>query len=267
MVADDMVATKVGVIVAKIKAPGSIIDNAMQRLAGVKRALLQEARTNNVMSIDIAEDISAIDLTNIDGAGTYSRTNILKNIATSADMPAKMLENETMVSGFGEGTEDAKNLARYIDSIRQWMQPAYRFFDEVVMRRAWNEDFYEIIQREYPEEYKDVKYNDAFYRWKNSFEAEWPSLLRDPDSDSKVEEVRQRAIISMMEILLPEMDPDNKARVIEWAVANAGENRLLFPQPLLLDYDALKEYVPPDMHPGDEREPKPHKPSLMRLVD
>jgi len=267
MVADDMVATKVGVIVAKIKAPGSIIDNAMQRLAGVKRALLQEARTNNVMSIDIAEDISAIDLTNIDGAGTYSRTNILKNIATAADMPAKMLENETMVSGFGEGTEDAKNLARYIDSIRQWMQPAYRFFDEVVMRRAWNEDFYEIIQREYPEEYKDVKYNDAFYRWKNSFEAEWPSLLRDPDSDSKVEEVRQRAIISMMEILLPEMDPDNKARVIEWAVANAGENRLLFPQPLLLDYDALKEYVPPDMHPGDEREPKPHKPSLMRLVD
>jgi hypothetical protein len=266
MVADDMVATKIGVIIAKMKAPGSIIDSAMQKLAGVKRALLQEARTNNIMSIDVTEEVSAIDLTNVDGAGNYSRMNILKNIATAADMPAKMLENETMVSGFGEGTEDAKNLARYIDSIRQWMEPAYRFFDDIVMRRAWNEEFYEIIQNEYKEEYGNVKYNDAFYRWKNSFVAEWPSLLETPESDAKVEEVRQRALISMLEILMPEMDPDNKARVIEWAVANAGENKFLFPQPLLLDYDELRNYTPPEPEQGDEPR-KPPKPSLMRLVD
>lgn len=244
MVTDDMISRKAGLIVAKLKAPGSIIDNAMQRLAGMKRQLLKEAETNNVMSIDISEDIESLNLENIEGAGTFARTNILKNIATAADMPAKMLENETMVQGFGEGTEDAKNLARFIDGIREWMNPLYRFFDEIVMRRAWNEDFYSIIQRDYPE-YEGVSYTDAFYRWKNSFKVEWPSLLRDPDSETKAEEVRQKALIAMMEVLLPHMDPDNRVRVIEWAIDNAGENRILFPQPLVLDAEALRDYEPP----------------------
>ena len=255
MVADDMISRKIALIIAKIKAPGSIIDNAMQRMAGIKRQLLKEAENNNVMSIDIAEDVSSINLQNVDGAGTYARNNILKNIATAADMPAKMLDNETFVAGFGEGTEDAKNVARYIDGIREWLDPAYSFFDDIVMRRAWNKDFYETIQSDFAE-YKDVSYNDAFYRWKNSFKAEWPSLLKDPESESKLEEVRQKAVISMMEILLPNMDPDNKSRVIEWAIDNAGENKLLFPQPLLLDYEALRDYEPPRQD-GSPPMPKP----------
>lgn len=255
MVADDMISRKIALIIAKIKAPGSIIDNAMQRMAGIKRQLLKEAENNNVMSIDIAEDVSSINLQNVDGAGTYARNNILKNIATAADMPAKMLDNETFVAGFGEGTEDAKNVARYIDGIREWLDPAYSFFDDIVMRRAWNKDFYETIQSDFAE-YKDVSYNDAFYRWKNSFKAEWPSLLKDPESESKLEEVRQKAVISMMEILLPNMDPDNKSRVIEWAIDNAGENKLLFPQPLLLDYEALRDYEPPQQD-GSPPMPKP----------
>lgn len=260
MIADDMVARKVGLLVAKVKAPGSIIDNAMQRLAGVKRQLLKEAQTNNVLQIDISEEIASIDLQNVDGAGTYARTNILKNIATAADMPAKMLENETMVSGFGEGTEDAKNMAKYIDGIREWMQPIYEFFDEIVMRRAWNEEFFDTIKADYPEEYKDVSYKEAFYRWKNGFKAEWPSLLKDPDSDSKIEEVRQRAIISMLEVLLPQIDEDNRPKLISWAVENAGENRLLFPRPLILDYDDLKNFQPPEGKMPEEPHARPPRP-------
>jgi len=251
MVADDMVARKVGLIIAKMKAPGSIIDNAMQKLAGVKRQLLKEAETNNVMSIDITEDIASLNLMNIDGAGTYARTNILKNIATAADMPAKMLENETMVAGFGEGTEDAKNNSRYIDSIRVWMQPLYDYFDDIVMRRAWNEDFYNTIQNDFPE-YKDIGYKEAFWRWKNSFKSEWPSLLKDEESDAKNEEVRQKSVISMMEVLIPLLDPENKARVIEWAINTTSENTILFPQPLVLDYDTLKEYQPPQVGEGED---------------
>lgn len=257
MVTDDLVARKAGLIVAKLKAPGSIIDNAMQRMAGVKRQLLKEAQTNNVMSIDLAESIESLNLQNIDGAGTFARTNILKNIATAADMPAKILENETMVAGFGEGTEDAKNIARYIDGIREWMEPVYSFFDEIVMRRAWNEDFYRTIQADFPE-YKDVSYNDAFYRWKNSFEAVWPSLLKDPEADTKAEDVRQKAILSMMELLLPQVDPDNRMRLIEWAVDSAGENKTLFPQPLILDYESLKNFEP---------EPKPSGASFTPMSD
>jgi hypothetical protein len=241
MVTDDMIARKAGLIVAKLKAPGSIIDNAISRMAGVKRQILKEAQTNNVLSIDIAEGIESINLQNIDGAGSFARTNIIKNIATAADMPAKLLDNETLVAGFGEGTEDAKNIARYIDGIREWLQPVYDFFDEIVMRRAWNEDFYATIQTDFPE-YKKISYNDAFYRWKNSFEAVWPSLLKDPESDTKAEEVRQNAVVTMLQTLLPVIDPNNKARMIEWATDVVGENKNLFPQPLILDYDSLTEY-------------------------
>ena len=255
MVTDDMIARKAGLIIAKLKAPGSIIDSAMQRLAGVKRQLLKEAATNNVMSIDIAESVESLNLQNIDGAGSFARNNILKNIATAADMPAKLLDNETMVAGFGEGTEDAKNIARYIDGIRAWLNPAYEFFDEIVMRRAWNVDFYETIQADFPE-YKDVSYTDAFYRWKNGFTATWPSLLKDPEADTKAEDVRQKAILGMMEVLLPHMDPDNRTRLIEWAVDSSGENKTLFPQPLVLDYEALAEYEPPQPDAG----PKPPGP-------
>jgi hypothetical protein len=255
MVTDDMIARKAGLIIAKLKAPGSIIDSAMQRLAGVKRQLLKEAATNNVMSIDIAESVESLNLQNIDGAGSFARNNILKNIATAADMPAKMLDNETMVAGFGEGTEDAKNIARYIDGIRKWLAPTYEFFDEIVMRRAWNVDFYETIQADFPE-YKDVSYTDAFYRWKNGFTATWPSLLKDPEADTKAEDVRQKAILGMMEVLLPHMDPDNRTRLIEWAVDSSGENKTLFPQPLVLDYEALAEYEPPQPDAG----PKPPGP-------
>lgn len=253
MVTDDMVARKAGLIVAKLKAPGSIIDNAMQRMAGIKRQILKEAQTNNVMSIDLAESIESLNLQNIDGAGTFARTNILKNIATAADMPAKILENETMVYGFGEGSEDAKNIARYVDTVREWLQPIYSFFDEIVMRRAWNEDFYRTIQADFPE-YKDISYKDAFYRWKNSFEAVWPSLLEDPESETKAEDVRQKAVLSMLQMLMPQLDKDNKVRLIEWAIDSAGENKHLFPQPLILDYEALREFDPPvDDTPKEER--------------
>lgn len=251
MITDDMVARKSGLIVAKLKGPGSIIDNAMQRMAGVKRQLLKEAKTNNVLSIDIAESIESLNLQNIDGAGNFARTNILKNIATAADMPAKILENETLVAGFGEGTEDAKNIARYIDGIREWMNPVYEFFDEIVMRRAWNPDFYVTIQKDFPE-YQPVSHLNAFYRWRNSFEAVWPSLLKDPESDAKAEEVRQKAIKEMFEMLLPNMDPDNKVRLIEWVVDSAGENKSLFQQPLILDLEALKNAAPPDEEPLPE---------------
>jgi hypothetical protein len=244
MITDDMIARKAGLIIAKLKSPGSPLDRAMQVLSGVKRQILKEAQTNNVLSVDITESIESLNLQNIDGAGSFARTNILKNIATAADMPAKMLENETMVAGFGEGTEDAKSIARYIDGIRMWLQPAYDFFDEICMACAWNEEFYATIQADFPE-YKDVSHKEAFWRWKNSFKASWPSLLKDPEADTKAEDVKQKAIISMLQVLMPNMDPDNRTRLIEWAVESSGENKTLFPRPLVLDYEALAEYEPP----------------------
>ena len=54
MITDDLVTKKAGVIVAKLK-PGFIIDNVMQSVAGVKRAMLKDALVGSVLNISIEE--------------------------------------------------------------------------------------------------------------------------------------------------------------------------------------------------------------------
>lgn len=254
---DDLITRKAGVLVAKMKAPGSIADRLMATVAGSKRDLVKEAETDNVISITPEEDIASLDLQNLNGAAGYARKNILENIAVAADMPAKMLNSETFAEGFGEGTEDAKDVARYIDGIRIEMQPLYAFFDRIVQYRAWNPEFYATIQNEFPDEFEDVPYNEAFYRWRNSFAAVWPSLLAEPPSEKvKVDDVKLKAIIALLEVLLPALDPENKAAMIQWAADNFNSLALLFSSPLSLDMEALRDYVPPT--PAVEpAEPKP----------
>ena len=246
MITDDMVTRKAGVLIAKIKPAGSIIDKTMAAMTGLKRNILKDAETNNVISIGQDDSIEAINMQNTDTAMTVARKNLLENIASAADMPAQMLNNETFAEGFGEGQEDAKSVVQYIDYIRTEMQPLYEYFDKIVQARAWNAEFYKTIQAQFPE-YKKIPYTKAFFDWKNSFAAKWPSLLIEPESELiKVEDVRLKAIIAMIEVLLPTLDPDNKSRMVEWAATNFNEQKLLFKQPLLLDYEALAEYEPPD---------------------
>ncbi len=243
MIADDMIQTKLGVFIAKIKSPGSVINNVMKGLAAVKRAFVKEAQTGNVVQIGETDSIETLNMQNADGAGTYSRTNILKNIATSADMPAKLVENETLVMGFGEGTEDAKQIVAYIESVRQWLQPIYAWFDNYVQYRAWNQDFFARIQRLYPEQYGKKEYADVFSEWRRNFAAAWPSLLREPESEQvKVAETKFQAIVSLLQTVMPECDADNKVLLIQSALDNISENKTLFPQAFTLDYEQLRLY-------------------------
>jgi len=253
---DDMVTRKAGVLIAKLQSPGSIIDNMMSKLFGQKRALIQESQTDNVISVGLEEAIETLNLQNLDGAYGQARKNILENIAAANDMPAKLLNSETFAEGFGEGTEDAKNVARYIDRVRVEMRPLYDFFDQIVMHRAWNEEFYKTIQADFPD-YKKIPYSRAFYDWVNSFAAIWPNLLTEPDSEKiKVDETKLKAIISAVEVFAPMLDPDNKARMVQWAAENLNENKLLFQSPLELDIEDLKSFVP--AQPLEEpSEPKP----------
>jgi len=263
MITDDMITRKAGVLVAKIKQAGSIIDNAMVKMTGIKRNILKEARTNNVISINPEEMIETLNMQNLDGAYSIARKNILDNIAAAADMPAMLLKSDTLTEGFGEGTEDAKMIAEYIDGIRERMQPLYEFFDKIVQHRAWDEDFYKTIQADFPDEYGSKSYNEAFYQWQNSFRAEWPSLLQEPESERiKVDETRLRSTIALMEVLIPQADPDNKARIIEWAADTFNAQDLLFESPLLLDYEALASYSPT---PQQEAE-MPDAPSQMGKI-
>lgn len=274
MLTDDLITLKAGVLVAKMKGPGSIIDNMMAKLANWKRSLLKLAKTGSVISIDIDEDIQSLDLKNLDAPATMARKNILENIAVSADMPAKLLNSETFAEGFGEGTEDAKNVARYVEGIRAVMKPLYDFMDKICQYRAWNEEFYKTIQAQFPE-YEKIQYKQAFYEWVGSFHTEWPNLLEEPDSEKvTVEDTKLKAIISIMEVLLPVADPENKARIIQWAADNVNENKVMFSTPLVIDSQAMAEYEPePAGMPGapgtegDEpkglKEPSPPRPESL----
>jgi len=257
MIADDMVSRKVGVIVAKMKQAGSIADRAMAVLQGIKRNVVKEAETNNVINITPEEAIETLNLLNADGALTTARKNILENIAAAVPQPAKLLNSESYAEGFGEGTEDAKDVIRYIEHERETVQPLFKFFDQIVMRLAWTPEFYSTIQATVPE-YKDVDYDTAFYQWKNAFEAIWPSLLEEPESKLvEVEKVKHESIIAVLEVMLPNLDPDNKARLMEWAADNLNESKRLFPSPLILDYEDLRSYEPPTP-PEMPSDPKPH---------
>lgn len=244
MIANDMILTKLGLLVVKKKKPGSLVDNIMLKVAGIARELLKQAQTGQVLQIDVEESIETLNMMNVDGAGTFARTNVLKDVATAADMPAVMLENETMVGGFGEGTEDAKNISRYIDGVRGHIEPSYAFLEPVAMHRAWSPEFYKRIQVLYPDQYGSRQYEDAFMEWRNKYHAEWESFLVEPESESvNVEKTKNESVVAVAQTLLAQVDPENKLVVIQWMLDNIQENKRLFPHEMDLDVDALKDYL------------------------
>jgi len=257
MVTDDLITKKAGVFIAMLSVAGAIIDQIMQVSASIKRMFVQQSTNGNVISIGKDEKIETLNMQNIDGAYGMARKDILENIATGVDMPAILLKQETFAEGFGEGTEDAKMVAQFVDRYRRELRPVYVFLDEITKRRAWNKEFFQIIQEEFSEGYGAMRFEDAFYQWSNSFSAIWPSLLREPDSEQvKTDDVKLKAIIATIEVFGPMMDPENKATLIGWAQDNINENKMMFQSPLLLDLQALAEYEPPQ--PAQEpSEPKP----------
>ena len=261
MLTDDLVTKKAGVLIAKMKQVGSVVDSVMKQMFSRKAALLKDAETGSVLAIGVEEAIETLNMQNLDGAYGRVRSNILKNAATAADMPAKLLENETMVRGFGEGSEDAKAIADYIDGFRLEMLPLYNYFDNVTQWRAWNPEFYETIQADFPE-YKNKPYKQAFFEWQKSFEAIWPNLLKEPESEAvKTDDVKLKGIIAVVEVVAPLLDPENKATLVGWMQDNLNDNVAMFQSPLILDIEALASYEPPqpDTYP-ESKEPKPQAP-------
>lgn len=253
---DDMVSVKGGLLVTKIQGPSSVVNNMMQKLSGIKRMMLKRGKTGEVLQIGANDSIESIDLSNLEKPLDSSRNHILENIAAAADMPAIILNSETFAQGFGEGTEDARSVAVYIDNIREWLEPLYDYFIRICQYRAWSIEFFNSLRADFPE-LKNT-YSLYFSSWINNFEYRWPSSLKEPESEKvKVDEIRFKAIVSMLEVLLPQVntDDENRALLIEWAQTNANANESLFPQRLDLDIDSLKANRPEqprDEEPGGE---------------
>lgn len=246
MIANDVVARKAGIIVAKIKQPGSIASQLMAGAIKEKRDLLAEAENGNVLSVGENDDIHGIDLMNVDGSLTVSRQNIIEDIAAGAKMPSLLISAATFAQARGDGTEDAKAVAQYIDGIRRWLRPLYDFFDTITMYRAWTPEFYETIQNDFPE-YKDVSFETAFSQWRKSFTAIWPSFLKEPESEMvEVEKVSLEALLGVFREMNGSLDPENRARLVGWISDNLNDKKKLFSSPLELDLEALAQYEPPD---------------------
>lgn len=242
---DDMVAVKGGLLVTKIKGPSSVVNNMMQKLSGIKRMMLKRGKTGEVLQIGETDGIESIDLSNLEKPLDSARNHILENIAAAADMPAILLNSETFAQGFGEGTEDARSVAVYIDNIREWLEPLYEFFIRVCQYRAWSITFFQSLRADLSE--LEDAYSVYFASWINNFEYRWPSSLKEPESEKlKVDEIRFKAIIGMGEALLPQLtdDPENRAALIDWMCENANANESLFPQRLDLDFESLEKKPP-----------------------
>ena len=258
MVTDQMVTQKAGLLVAKLKTPGSFIDNIMGSMFGVKRAQIKAGVTGQVLQIGIEEEVEALKLEHLAPAAEFARVNCIKNVATAAGMPASIIAQETLTEGFGEGTEDAKKEAAYLNDLREEMEPAYAFLDRLVQRIAWTEEFYDSLKSDYREL---RSYDTWLYDCMAAFEATWPNIIIEPESEkSKTQDVQMKAVVALLETLLPALDPENKAKLIVWASENANEREELFASKLSFDEEVLGEYLEEhanDPAPGeDEEEPR-----------
>ena len=258
MVTDDLVTFKAGLLIAKQKPAGSIVNRLMQTAAGIKREYLQQGATGNILSIDIDETIEALNLSNTDTAMGKARDNIIANIAAASDVPAILLKDEAFTQGFGEGTEDAKAIVQYVNGIRDDMASLFAFFDKIVMHRAWNKEFYEAVKAAHPEIYKSMSYEQAFYTWQNGFSADWESLMEEPESEKvKVADTKLKGITEILRTIVPSVDPQNRALMIQWAQDNLNEMPEMFASNLQLDIDAISEYEPPEAAMPEQKMPRP----------
>jgi hypothetical protein len=245
LLVDHFVARKAGLLITKMEQAGSIIDQTMQDMWSVKRWLLKLARNFGVLSMGITESAETLNMQNIDGAYGMARDNIIKNIATGAPMPAKLLTEESFVLGFGEGTEDSKHIAQYLDGLRIEMDPIYGWFDDLIQHRAWNEEWYTTtLQKQYPDSYAGKTYAEAFYEWTDGFEASWPNILKEEPSELvQVAEVKMKAAIAATQVLAPLLDPYNMGLVIEWLTDQFNVSEDLFASTLDLDMDRLEDFL------------------------
>lgn len=244
MRSDDVISNKTSMIVYKSASPGSIINAVMQAIGAVKRSLIRLGRNGNVLTIGETEEVAVIDLTHVKEAGEFARTNILKNIATGASMPAVMVNNETMVSGLADGTEDAKAVSRYGEHFRLGMIPSYRFLDNFCMYLAWTPDFFKRMQSEHKKLYGKKSFEEVFATWRDAFSAEWPSLMQESESErSKIEESRAKTIIDLLTLLLDRCDPETQIKLLQWAFDNLSENKILTSYALDPDWAALEAHL------------------------
>lgn len=244
METDRFITRKAGVLIEKIAQTTSQVNKVFEDTSRVRREMVRSARTGNVISTGPQDDITSLNLTNIDGAAGYARSNSIDMCAASASMPAILLRENTFAQGFGEGTEDSKAVADYIEGVQKWLHPVHEYLDNIAMRRAWSPELFKTLQEKYPETYRGYSYPSALAEWMGDLRDENNPLLREPESERvNVDKTRHEAVLATVAALAPSLDPDNRTNLIEWAQNNINESDALLPFALDLDLDALNVWL------------------------
>jgi hypothetical protein len=242
MVTTLWVSQKAGLLVANLKSPSSIIDNMMQTMGAWKRTQIQAGVTGNVLQVGIDEELSSLNLEHLEPALRLAKELCIKDIASATGMPASIIAQETLTEGFGEGTEDAKKEAAFLNEQREMMQPVYQYMDRIVQRLAWTPEFFETMKADY-KEYRDVTYETALHEWIRAFEATWPNILLEPESEkAKTADVQFKAAVAFVETIGAQLDPENRARLFVWLAEQANAREELFASQLDLDPEMMREY-------------------------
>ncbi len=255
MQVDDMVSLKAGLLIAKVQQNGSTVDALMEYATGKKRDFVKEGRTGQVLSIGPDESIESIDLQNIDGAMSVARDNIIANIASASDVPAILLKDESFAKGLASGEQDMVAVVQYIDGIREQLAPAHAYMDRICRYIAWNEEFFQALQNEFPGELGGQSYHAWFYRMCDLFSAEWPSLIKTSDTEVVDRNAKKlKAMSDLFKVLAPGLDPMNGAKLRTWIADAVNDMPEVFTNMLVFDPVAFEEYEPPQPvgMPGDE---------------
>ena len=254
MVADNEIQRKLMLLIAKIKSPASILDKATLGFFNVRRSELKDSATGNVISIGIDEAIESLNLEHTDKGGTYSRNNIIRNIASASGMPAMLLLDERIAEGFGEGKEDAKEISIYIDGLRRDLTGMFEYLQKVAMYVAWNPEWYKTSIQSVYSEYRNLSYEAAMYQWRDAFDAKWPSLYQPTEAEQLESEAKKVAeAVKLYQAVDPSLDPVNRAAMLEWLQSVVQETKLFSKADIDLDPDALIQWSVERQQQEDEQ--------------
>lgn len=243
---DTLVLKKAGALVIKTKPTGAAPSRFSQFFQRKKANDVKRALNGNVIAIETDESIETINMTNSDDMVT-ARDNMISNIATAMDAPALILKNAVLTQGFGEGSEDAKILAQYVERYREEIEVLFDWMTSKIQALAWSEEWYQSFQMSHPE-YAGISYQSAINFWKSNFSFEWPNYITEPDSEKrKGQKDSFDAYMQLYRELQSGIKNPENRRALAQAMVDLTQSdafKALLPEPIPLNFDEDDFAVP-----------------------
>ncbi|WP_330555204.1 hypothetical protein [Burkholderia multivorans] len=236
---DTLVLKKAGALVAKTKPVGAAGNRITQFFRRKKADDVKRALNGNVIAIETDESIETINMTNSDDMVT-ARDNMISNIATAMDAPALILKNAVLTQGFGEGSEDAKILAQYVERYREEIECLFDWITPKIQALAWSEEWYQSFQMSHPE-YASISYQSAINFWKANFSFAWPNYLSEPDSEKR--KGQKDSFDAYMQVYRELQsgirNPENRRALAQTMIdlTQSDAFKTLLPEPILITFD------------------------------